>query len=177
MKRNLLFIAIALLSFSLMGGNCEKSRADFEALPAATQQGKNAMGFLLNEKPWVPNGGNGNLMVDMDMDEKSGVFTMIGSKNDGSSGEQLTIDISDSMNIIYIPHTFKIFPYSILNISYTKSPCEYSSKDAGTVSQGALTVLKLDKTNRIVSGTFNATLNKQGCPEVRITEGRFDMKY
>jgi hypothetical protein len=40
-----------------------------------------------------------------------------------------------------------------------------------------LNISKLDKQKRIVSGTFEFALMLSGCETIRITQGRFDMKY
>ena len=40
-----------------------------------------------------------------------------------------------------------------------------------------LTITKLDKVNRILSGTFEFAQVKQCYDEVRITDGRFDVRY
>jgi hypothetical protein len=54
---------------------------------------------------------------------------------------------------------------------------QFFSSDTDTNVSGAITIVKLDKVNHIISGTFNATLIKPDCDTVKITEGRFDMKY
>ena len=38
---------------------CKKNKPDSNALPAATQEGKNTLGFSLNGQPWTPQGNNG----------------------------------------------------------------------------------------------------------------------
>ena len=45
------------------------------------------------------------------------------------------------------------------------------------ISYGELIITKLDKNAGIISGTFNATLYKPGCDTLKITDGRFDMKF
>ena len=44
-------------------------------------------------------------------------------------------------------------------------------------SSGKLNITKLDQTARILSGTFNATIKQMNCDTLKITEGRFDLKY
>ena len=55
--------------------------------------------------------------------------------------------------------------------------CIYEWYDTIPNHNAYLNITKLDKVNRIVSGTFEFALIKTGCKEVRITQGRFDMKY
>ncbi len=161
---------------------CEKNKPDTDnpyGLPNATQSGKNTLGFLLNGEPWTPKGfnGTGNLSIDLDFGYNNGIFNIVGYRTINSTTEQFTIGISDSLNLITVPHTFTIFSNSVFGVSYTKNPCDYFSKESTTTAQGTLKITKLDQTNRIISGTFNATLSKNSCETILITDGRFDMKY
>jgi hypothetical protein len=172
-----LFPFLILLLLSL--GACKKHRLQSNGLPPATQQGKNTLGFILNGQAWMPKGFNGtaNLSIDVDFGFNDGIFNIVGYRTINSTTEQFTIGISDSLNTITIPHTFIIFPNSVFGISYTKNPCDYFSKESTTISQGTLIITKLDRINKIISGTFNGTLSKSGCETIQITEGRFDMKF
>ncbi|WP_288368964.1 hypothetical protein [uncultured Roseivirga sp.] len=56
--------------------------------------------------------------------------------------------------------------------------CLYKKNfDENTSFQGQLSILKLDKVNRTISGTFSFIINLDGCPEVKVEQGRFDLKY
>ncbi len=44
-------------------------------------------------------------------------------------------------------------------------------------SSGKLTITRLDQSARIISGTFYATIKQTGCDTLKITDGRFDLKY
>ncbi len=44
-------------------------------------------------------------------------------------------------------------------------------------SNGKLTISKLDQTAKIISGTFHCTIYQTGCDTLKITDGRFDLKY
>ncbi len=148
-------------------------------LPNATQEGKNTLGFLLNGEPWTPKGFNGtsNLSIDVDFGFNQGIFNIASYKTINAITEQFTIGISDSLNFINSPYTFLIHPNSVFGISYTIGSCDYFSKNSSTTADGTMTITKLDKTMRIISGTFSATLSTAGCGVINITEGRFDMKY
>ena len=43
-------------------------------------------------------------------------------------------------------------------------------------TSGFLKITKFDKTERIISGTFEFTLTKPGCDTIKVTNGRFDKK-
>lgn len=55
--------------------------------------------------------------------------------------------------------------------------CNLWSDDDDTYSKGSVSISKIDRNLRIVSGTFEATLYKVGCDTIRITNGRFDMRF
>ncbi len=44
-------------------------------------------------------------------------------------------------------------------------------------AKGTIVYSKIDATNKIISGTFNCTLLVPGCDSIRVTDGRFDIKY
>ena len=44
-------------------------------------------------------------------------------------------------------------------------------------TEGVLTITKFDKSNQIISGKFWFNAKSSGGETVRITEGRFDVKY
>lgn len=52
-------------------------------------------------------------------------------------------------------------------------PCQLTDVE----SSGSMTITKLDRTNRLIVGIFNATLSKAGCDTIKITNGRFDVKF
>ena len=175
MKNILLLFFVGFFCFA----KCNKETLYNNGLPAATQQGKNTLAFMLNGQAWTPKGFNGtaNLSVDVDFGFNDGIFNVVGYRTTNSTTEQFTIGISDSLNVITVPHTFIIFPNSVFGISYTKNPCDYFSKESATISKGTLVITKLDRINKIISGTFEGSLSKSGCETIQITDGRFDMKY
>ncbi|HEX8350347.1 MAG TPA: hypothetical protein VF598_10325, partial [Hymenobacter sp.] len=50
-------LAFSLASLLLLSVGCKKEKTELDLLPAATQQGKNTFGFLLNNKAWLPRRG------------------------------------------------------------------------------------------------------------------------
>ena len=49
--------------------------------------------------------------------------------------------------------------------------------DDGVIYEGNLEIIHLDRSNQIISGTFEYTISKPGCPEIKVTDGRFDLRY
>ncbi len=159
---------------------CEKEKLDFNGLPAATKEGKNTLGFLLNGQPWTPKGYNGtaNFSIDFDPGLRNGIFSISAYKiitnNDRS---YFGIGVNDSINIIKPPKTYSIGNNSLYGIYFSDNNCTLDYFDNTIRRTGTLTITKLDRVNRIISGNFNATLSKNGCTTISITEGRFDMKF
>jgi len=175
MKKFFLYIILSSFCFA----KCNKDKHENDGMPPATQEGKNTLGFLLNGQTWTPKGFNGtaNLSIDIDFGFNNGIFNIVGYRTINNITEQFTIGISDSLNLISIPYTFTIRRNSVFGVSYTKLVCDYFSKDNNTLSEGAMTITKLDKTNHIISGTFYSTLSIGGCESIKINDGRFDMKF
>jgi hypothetical protein len=44
-------------------------------------------------------------------------------------------------------------------------------------TDGELALTKLDKINKIASGTFNCIIPIPNCDTLKVTDGRFDIKY
>lgn len=159
---------------------CKKNKPDSNGLPAATQEGKNTLGFLLNGQPWKPQGSNGtaNLSIDFDAGFNNGVCGISAYRIITSAErEYFGIGIKDSLNFYTAPFTVSLTNTSLYRFHFSNNNCEFFSTDIDTQVNGTLTVSKLDRTNRIISGIFNATLSKTGCTEIKITDGRFDMKF
>ncbi len=62
MKKILTAITII---FIFCFAQCKKPKVDSNGLPAATQEGKNTFGFLLNGQPWPPHGFNGTANLSL----------------------------------------------------------------------------------------------------------------
>ena len=149
-------------------------------MPPATQEGKNTLGFLLNGQPWTPKGFNGtaNLSIDFDEGINQGVVGISAYRILSNDNRQyFGIGISDSLNLFSAPKVIDINNASIGRVRFENPLCNFFSTDANTYANGTLSITKLDRSNRIIAGSFNAILFKSGCDTIRITEGRFDMKY
>ncbi|MFY7814780.1 MAG: hypothetical protein ACOVRK_06250 [Chryseobacterium taeanense] len=158
----------------------KKNIIDVPGLPPATQQGKNTLGFLLNGVPWIPKGFNGtsNLTIDLDPGIDDGIFTVNSYRVlSNTNREYFGFGIKDSLNFITSGMSFKLGQGSLFGVYFSFPDCMLDYFDSAIVRTGSMTISKYDKQNRIISGTFTANLIKNGCKEIRITEGRFDMKF
>jgi hypothetical protein len=166
-----LFAFSFLLTTSM---KCKKETIGFanNQLPAITQEGKNTFGFLLNGEVWLPKGGLLTPILDLSYDPSylNGSFGIFANRYITSVDKmELTIGATginkigsyelstSSKNIIYRDYNSNCYYYENTNIS------------------GTLTISKLDLTKKIISGTFNFILVKDGCKTITATEGRFDL--
>ena len=160
---------------------CKKSNPNSNGLPAATQEGKNTFGFLLNGQPWTPQGNNGtaNLSLYYDATFQGGVFNLSAYRNLSNTNgnrQSLTLygDSIQNTGRIILPNRNKFG----LTFWDEANHCTYDTFDNTTIIiSGYFDVKKLDKVNRIFSGEFEIKFNKSGCSEIQITQGRFDMKF
>ena len=178
MKKLKLSLGIIVLYCLFCFVQCKKSNPVSNGLPAATQDGKNTLGFLLNGRPWKPQGvrGTGNLSIDFDPSFNQGIFNIVAYNFNTPLSEQFIIGVKDSLNFINAPITLSLNRSSLYSISYNK-PCDYFNQLNDVTSSGSMTITKLDRINHIISGTFTASMIKIGCTEIKITDGRFDLKY
>ena len=170
--------AISIISIFCFA-QCKKNKPDSNGLPAATQEGKNTLGFLLNGQPWIPLGFNGtaNLSIDFDPGFNNGVVGIAAYRIlSNNVKETFGIGITDSLNFLVPKYTIGLSNKSLYRVRFGRY-CSFFSTDSNTNVSGMISISKLDRTNKIVAGTFNATLSKDGCDTIEITEGRFDMKY
>lgn len=177
MKR-IIFALLTLFVFCF--AKCEKDKPDSNGLPPVTQEGKNTLGFLLNGKPWTPKGFNGtaNLSIDFDPGIENGVFGISAYRIISNDiREYFGIGIKDSLNFYKAPFTLALTNTSLYRFYYSNNNCTFFSTDSNTHVSGVLSITKVDRINRIISGTFNATLSKSGCESIEISNGRFDMKF
>jgi hypothetical protein len=177
--KHISIIAILLLILT-SSTNCKKGSLFGDKLPAATQEGKNTCGFLVNGKVWLPRGDNGfpNLSCLYDETYNGGTFAINGYRYE--SGASNSTGFAIGVNNIKDAGVYKLNITSIAVAKYfgaTGQCIIYNWFDTIQNHNAYLNISKLDKQKRIVSGTFEFALTLSGCETIRITQGRFDMKY
>ncbi len=181
--KNTFLLIFALFFITLTTSKCKKDKPNnpIDHLPPATQEGKNTLGFLLNGQPWTPQGNNGtaNLSVDVDFRFNQGIFGIAAYRIINSNNrEYFGIGISDSLNFISSNNSLVMGKNSLSKSRFSPNSCDMSFYDTTVFRNGELIITKLDQTNRIIAGKFNAILFQKGCGDtIKITNGRFDMKY
>ncbi|WP_299758694.1 hypothetical protein [uncultured Pontibacter sp.] len=169
-----LLLLFALLSFS----SCKKKDANpKEVLPAATMEGKNTFGAMVNGKVWLPKGRpslfRSNFIVTYDPGYKGGTLNVSAyRKANENSPESAMV-----MGMTQVDHegVYTFDDVELSGVRYYNGICEYD--DAPDFYQrGKLEVTKLDLVNGIIAGKFELTLAITGCDTIRINEGRFDKR-
>ncbi len=170
-------IILPLLALLLVASSCKKDKVEPQ-LPAATMEGKNTFGALVNGKVWTPKGRPSTFQSNFDVVYDPGyaggsldirVFRKV--KDNPAFFEYMALGKTqvDHEGVYYWDNP------ELGTVYFTSESCDYR-RDADVYRVGKLEITKLDLTNGIISGKFEFTLAKPGCDTVRVTEGRFDKK-
>ena len=190
MKANLL----SLLGLALLLVQCHKSDPDpaptptdpVATLPLETQTGAGTFGCLVNAKPF-----KGTYATSARGDWQATTRLAISSSmNLGgqSTAQQISLNIllggslqnAQTFTLISAATPFPTFTpgtnQAIAGVASTNSNlCYYSGNNIKT---GQVTLTKFDGVARIASGRFAFTLYEPGgCDTLKVTNGRFDVKF
>lgn len=165
-----------ILFLLILTSSCEKKDvAPIDQLPPATQEGKGTLGFLINGQAWTPKGNDGTPNLDFYYDPgyRAGEFNLGAYRILSDKNMEYVHIFTDSLNF---KRTFSLHDPSIGTATFANDVCSYN-RDSEVFREGTLTVTKLDLQKHIVSGTFEFTLFRPGCDTVKVTDGRFDLKF
>ena len=175
-------ITVSCLSFLLFTlENCKKKHEDprplteLEKLPAATQVGKGTFGCLVNGKAMIaPDESYTSSFYQQGILEISSRTLVI--PDIPSLG--LNIDLAENGYLLQeTDYPLTPPPYytvSFGSIENGRPLCIYEI--ASTIS-GKATITKFDHKNYVVAGLFEFTTYLAGCDTVKVTDGRFDLRY
>ncbi|WP_202621866.1 DUF6252 family protein [Pontibacter russatus] len=168
-------LTLLLIFTLLLFTSCKKDKVE-PSLPAATMEGKNTFGAMVNGEVWVPKGRPStfqtNLGVVYDPNYSGGSF-------DIRAYSKISDDhVFYEYFYIYMTQVDHVGVYDLGNpdigtVTFSSENCEYQREDN---VQGTLEIAKLDMQNGVIAGKFEFTLAKPGCDTIRVTEGRFDKK-
>ena len=139
---------------------------ELEKLPAPTRTGKQTFGCLLNGVAFVTNSTSDAYAVF-----QRGILSLAG---EDSPHQWVGIILSENGTNILEAGTYDLtsLPYQEAKAYY--GDCYYYEEHT---LDGTITITMFDKVNWIVSGTFNFTTVAPGCDTLKVTNGRFDIKY
>ncbi len=171
---------------SFFGLQCRKYQGPPTELPPITQEGKNTFGCKIDGKLWVPyyscNGFSANpcgeLAVNVSETNLNNDFPLsisikASQKTKDNSFSALTIETPTNTGIFYGGNKL-----DSVQIKFQKpqSLSQYHNYNYYQKIE-KFEITKLDLTNKIISGVFELTLYKSINDSIRITEGRFDLKF
>ncbi len=136
---------------------CKKTKKD--VLPAATQEGKNTFGCLLNDVVWLPKSSVSIYQeysnINGGYDPSNKTFGIQAAKRDKYPFENINIY---SKNITGIG-TYRLYlNYDKTSTAYSFSESKQSNKDFFLMNDtinSVLTIKRLDTLNYIISGSFS----------------------
>ena len=192
MKRLRFWLSLLVLSATLT--QCSKCKENIEpSLPPETQVGAGTFACRINGKDWQYKNPTGlNLFTRTswryDPNENNGALSIGGVRYDDNDVilDRLNVH-ADSLALRKV--TFADSTSQSLSIGYDNyqklkmNECaDYFTqitidKSKNFYRQGKLEVTKLDLQARIISGRFECTIYQTGCDTLKITDGRFDLKF
>ena len=172
MKKIKLIIPFLLIAI-LFSFKCRKNEV-LPQLPAETQTGANTFGCKINDTIYLPTGTPFTCPAYNVQYYKSDGALLIKTSSTCASGLNVYLyNVSQAKD-------YEIFnpianAYYYRNSRNSNSNCNLYER-LNSVQTGTVTITRLDLINKIVSGKFNGILKIAGCPDIVITEGRFDFK-
>lgn len=172
-------LIFAILSTSL---KCNKDKdTPPDILPPITQEGKNTFGCKINGEVWVPYykcGGTGNPCGELYSDMFKLSQNQVPLEIHIAAGQR--VNNIESYFSLESPLFNGIFTtgnkIDSIDFEYRKGLIQYN-EIPGMGATNNIIITKLDTINKIISGTFGAVLYKSLTDSVKITEGRFDLKF
>lgn len=173
----ILNLTLLLIFTLLLFTSCKKDKVE-PSLPAATMEGKNTFGAMVNGEVWVPKGRPStfqtNLDVVFDPNYEGGSLDIMAHrriKSDPIVYEMMTLGMTqvDQEGVYYWGNP------ALGSAYFYSETCDYTSGPA-VFREGKLEVTRLDLKNGIIAGKFEFTVAQPGCDTIRVTEGRFDRK-
>ncbi|WP_192822075.1 hypothetical protein [Rufibacter sp. LB8] len=178
-----------LTGLLFMASSCKKEEiSEIERLPAATQEGKNTFGCLVNGKAHFPTGQMGfgvpsyqchyqNIQHD---DKPKGYYFYVAGA-DMKSKNRALVNVGTSALALKEGEVYPLTTRGTEGRAFGEyiffgPPGEDLYMEASALT-GELRITKLDEQRHIVAGTFwFDTVNSKG-EKVEVREGRFDMVY
>jgi hypothetical protein len=190
-KLNPQTLSFLLLAFSFLlttSMQCKKDQTGIDALPPATQEGKEAFGCLINGEVFTPKGSNlgGPILSSyyqyLNSSTAQGYFFNVSAsrKNGGNKGTE-SVAINSNNKSIVQGRTYSLKNSESSGEIYGNygffSGIEINNYSTTGIYQGELYISKFDEINQIVSGTFWFDAVNDKDEKVEVREGRFDVHY
>jgi len=142
-------------------------------LPNATQTGAKIFAYLKNGMPQIAKQGIYTMGGGVDND----TLGVTGSAGDNTYFERITINIRGGIQESTYQVDNPAPGFRTIWISTNKDCFGVGNVQNVYSTTGKVVLTKIDKVNKIISGTFNCKIPIPNCDTLNITEGRFDIKY
>ena len=141
-------------------------------MPKPTQTGANNMYAKVNGQPWQPKGCIGGCSQSFLIRYDQIKFSLTG----GNIDQKIYIDII--LSDLKTTGTYELSNQGS-NYAYLYNNTENVRYYTTSNSRGSINITKLDKMNKIISGTFEFTAEDEDNPQhiVNVSSGWFDGKY
>ncbi|MBS1559873.1 MAG: hypothetical protein JST69_14225 [Bacteroidetes bacterium] len=167
-----LALILHLTSCNLFKKSDPKPLTELEKLPPATQSGKYTFGCLINGKAFVPKS-----TTDFTAIYQQGILDFRSLAYNPDKTIKFVLLEQDFGLLNVGSYSLTKYQTSFVSVSaqlIDKSECDYQGEN--TIS-GQISITKLDRVNYIMPGTFQFTSKAPGCDTLKVTDGRFDIKY
>lgn len=179
MKMGNYFLWLLGLCVILTASQCKKSVGpppdNPYGLPNATQTGANIFACRINGQNWISKTDIFHLGGGIQNDS----LGMHGSVVKDNSFQDIGISLYKNLqqgNLYNLGDSLKGHFFYITDSSCVSAGSWNSIIRSNSIS-GSLTLTRLDRTNKIFSGTFNCRIPIPQCDTLNVTDGRFDVKY
>jgi hypothetical protein len=149
-----------------------KPLTELEKLPAASQSGRNTFGCLINGKALIP-----STSIDAGAVYQQGILQMGGKSETPSKSLSIVVYEKNYGLLDTTSYPLNKYPDSAASARIQINNNLYCSYDYTNTYSGNLKITNLDRENYIISGTFEFSTVTTGCDTLKITNGRFDLKY
>ncbi|KHJ39502.1 hypothetical protein PBAC_00090 [Pedobacter glucosidilyticus] len=182
--KTLKYIIILIGYLSLSASSCKKDKTGIDALPAATQEGKNTFGCLVNGEVFIPQVrglGLGQVPLSCyysyeNTNSRKGYYLSI-SATDSKNSPLRGVDIDTDSLKIEQSKIYKLEKAGAKGIASAEYVASLDRYYTSSVASGKLKITKLDESKKIISGTFCFDAVNETGEKVEVREGRFDLKY
>ena len=181
MKQTSLLLIMAFIA--LTSSECKKSKFDPNSdngLPPATQVGQGVFACKVNGQPWISESGLRNMGGGLQGDTLSAFGTVDLEDGPIEHYQVILLGVYDSSRQVYeLNNTTNA--YAVYRRTRGEQCFNIAGGFGGVISKkitgGRLTITKADPSAKIIAGTFSFAVPTDYCDTLRVTEGRFDIKY
>ncbi|TGE05381.1 hypothetical protein [Hymenobacter fodinae] len=165
-------LCLALLSLTQCS-SCKIADPAPILLPAETQNGAYTFGCLVNGKPFVASGIT-RTRGDWPVANSLTIGAHAGNKQESVNINLLLTGLLNSNAVYALQPQNTGSSTTGFSAFCSTEKCEY---DGTRIKKGSLTLTRFDGVARIAAGRFAFTLYEPGCDTLRVTDGRFDMRF